>query len=96
MQRLLTFQDLVTAGYVHNRVTLSRRIRKGEFPAPIRVSSRSVAWLKSEVDAWEVARIASRDKQCISRASVLRPGSRDCAVGNKRDPSGVVPERCSA
>ena len=62
MQRLLTFDDLVAAGYVANRVTLTRRIRRGEFPAPIRVGSRNVAWLKSEVDAWEAARIASRDE----------------------------------
>ena len=61
MQRLLTFDDLVAAGYVANRVTLSRRIRRGEFPAPIRISARSVAWLKSEIDSWERTRIATRD-----------------------------------
>jgi len=70
MQRLLTFDDLVAAGYVANRVTLSRRIRRGEFPAPIRVSSRNVAWLKAEVDAWEKARIASRDAGRRGRAEI--------------------------
>lgn len=63
MQRLLTFYDLVAAGYVANRVTLSRRIRRGEFPAPIQISSRNVAWLKHEVDAWEAAQIARRDSR---------------------------------
>jgi len=77
MQRLLTFDDLVAAGYVANRVTLSRRIRRGEFPAPIRISSRNVAWLKSEIDAWEAKRIATRDEHRTpsalrSRASLAR------------------------
>jgi prophage regulatory protein len=62
MQQLLTFETLVELGYVNNRVTLSRRIRRGEFPAPIRVGSRNVAWLKTEIDAWESSRIAMRDR----------------------------------
>jgi prophage regulatory protein len=62
VQQLLTFDTLVSLGYVSNRVTLNRRIKRGEFPAPIRVGSRNVAWLKSEVDAWELSRIAKRDQ----------------------------------
>jgi len=62
MQRLVTYVDLVAAGYVNNRTTLHRRILRGEFPAPIRVGSRNVAWLKSEIDAWESKRIADRDR----------------------------------
>jgi predicted DNA-binding transcriptional regulator AlpA len=62
MQQLLTFETLVSLGYVSNRVTLSRRIKRGEFPAPIRVGSRNVAWLKSEIDAWELSRIAKRNQ----------------------------------
>lgn len=61
MQRLLTFDDLVAAGYVANRVTLNRRIKNGQFPGPIRVGSRNVAWLKHEIEAWEAKRIAQRD-----------------------------------
>ena len=62
MQRLVTYTDLVAAGYVNNRTTLRRRILRGEFPAPIRVGSRNVAWLKDEVDGWEATRIADRDR----------------------------------
>jgi predicted DNA-binding transcriptional regulator AlpA len=61
VQKLLTFESLVELGYVSNRVTLSRRIRRGEFPAPIHVGSRNLAWLKSEIDAWEAEQIARRD-----------------------------------
>ena len=78
MQRLLTFDDLVTAGYVSNRVTLTRRIKRGEFPAPIRISSRNVAWLKREVDEWEAIRIASRDEGLKgAKAQTGRPVSSD-------------------
>jgi predicted DNA-binding transcriptional regulator AlpA len=78
VQRLLNFDDLVAAGYVANRVTLSRRIRRGEFPAPINVGSRNVAWLKEEIDAWEVARIAHRDNHTrrVSGDNVSRGQSR--------------------
>jgi len=69
MQQLLNFETLVALGYVSNRVTLNRRIKRGEFPAPIRVGSRNVAWLQSEIDAWEAARIAKRD-ECARNASV--------------------------
>jgi predicted DNA-binding transcriptional regulator AlpA len=62
MHQLLTYETLVSLGYINNRVTLSRRIRRGEFPPPIRVGSRNVAWLKDEIDAWQALRIADRDK----------------------------------
>jgi prophage regulatory protein len=68
MQQLLTFETLVSLGYVNNRVTLSRRIRRGEFPPPIQVGSRNVAWLKSEIDAWELSRIAKRNEALSKRA----------------------------
>jgi prophage regulatory protein len=49
------------------RVTLSnsevyRRIAKGEFPAPVKLSpdGRRVAWVRSEVDRWLAERIAAR------------------------------------
>jgi len=63
MQKLLTFDDLVASGYVRNRVTLGRRMRKDGFPRPIKVGRRNVAWLKSEIDAWEAERIAERDSR---------------------------------
>lgn len=33
---------------------------KGNFPKPIQISERRVAWLESEIDAWIAERIASR------------------------------------
>jgi prophage regulatory protein len=34
---------------------------KGEFPKPIKLGERSVAWVKDEVEAWVASRIAQRD-----------------------------------
>lgn len=71
MQQLLTFDALVKLGYVCNRVTLSRRIRRGEFPAPIQVGSRNVAWLSTEIAAWEAERIAKRDLKYRARVGTV-------------------------
>ena len=70
MQRLVTYANLVAAGYVSNRTTLRRRILRGDFPAPIRVGPRNIAWLKTEIDAWEAKRITDRDS--ASRGEPLR------------------------
>lgn len=41
--------------------TLYEKIRKGEFPRPISIGARSVAWVEADVDAWVEAHIqASR------------------------------------
>jgi prophage regulatory protein len=34
---------------------------RGEFPQPIKLSEKSVAWLESEVQRWIAQRIANRD-----------------------------------
>lgn len=40
------------------RSSLYELIGRGEFPRPIRLGERSVAWIDSEVDAWIASRIA--------------------------------------
>ena len=42
---------------VKQRIGLSRssvyaKIQRGEFPAPINLGGRAVAWLESEIDGW--------------------------------------------
>ena len=39
-----------------SRVQLWRDIRAGQFPAPIEVGANSIAWFRSEVDAWKASR----------------------------------------
>lgn len=41
------------------RSTLYKLIAKGEFPAPIRITAKAVAWPSSDVDTWIASRIAA-------------------------------------
>lgn len=50
---------------VENRTGLSRStiylmMQNGEFPKPVRIGNRAVAWLEGEVDDWINTRLASR------------------------------------
>lgn len=40
-----------------SRTTLYDYIRAGRFPAPVRIGSRAVGWVASEVDAWLAAQV---------------------------------------
>ena len=42
----------------YSRSTLYSKIARGEFPAPIDLGARAVAWLESDIDEWIAARIA--------------------------------------
>jgi prophage regulatory protein len=43
------------------RSAIYQKVADGEFPAPVKISERCVAWVQSEVDAWTADRIAERD-----------------------------------
>lgn len=40
------------------RSTIYERMARGQFPRPVRLGTRAVAWLASEIDSWIAARIA--------------------------------------
>jgi len=40
---------------------LYRLVQKGQFPKPIKISTKLVGWVESEVIAWLESRIAHRD-----------------------------------
>jgi prophage regulatory protein len=50
-----------------SRSTIYARIREKTFPLPISLGSKSVAWIKSEVDEW----IADRIKQSRQPSSSI-------------------------
>jgi len=59
-KRLLKFEQ------VHQRTHRSRSrlyadMLEGNFPKPIKLGARAVAWVESEIDAWIEARMADRD-----------------------------------
>lgn len=43
-----------------SRSTLYAYMRAGQFPEPVTISSRCVAWVEAEIDRWIADRIAAR------------------------------------
>jgi predicted DNA-binding transcriptional regulator AlpA len=46
-----------------SRTALYRGVKTAEFPAPVKLSTRSVAWLHDEVIAWVDARVKRRNSE---------------------------------
>jgi prophage regulatory protein len=49
---------VVTRVTALSKSTIYDKIARGEFPAPVHLSTRAVGWLASEVEGWLEARIA--------------------------------------
>ncbi len=60
MSPTLIRRDMVLQRCGFSTSTLKRLIDSEEFPRPVRISSRSVAWVESEVSDWILERINSR------------------------------------
>lgn len=43
------------------RSMIYEMVKRGEFPAPVKLSVRSVGWLESAVDAWIESRPEARE-----------------------------------
>ena len=51
------------------RSAIYEKIKLGEFPAPVRLGPRAVAWISEEISSWIAARIAaSRGSATLGRA----------------------------
>jgi prophage regulatory protein len=59
--RIVTFRGLAAKGIPYCREQIRRKAKAGEFPSPITLSPKRVAWVESEVDDWLAERIALRD-----------------------------------
>lgn len=47
----------------YGKAWIYKLIAQGRFPAPVKIGSRAVAFVESEVDEWIAERIAARDKK---------------------------------
>jgi predicted DNA-binding transcriptional regulator AlpA len=56
-----TYKDLVSAGLIRSRMDLSLKQRHHGFPRPIKLSTRTAWFPKSEVHRWLRQRAALRD-----------------------------------
>ncbi|MEO8455872.1 MAG: AlpA family phage regulatory protein [Sphingomicrobium sp.] len=59
MDSLLRFPDVSRAVGL-SKTAIYQRIRSGEFPAPVQLTGRAVAWHTVEVEAWIKARPSTR------------------------------------
>jgi predicted DNA-binding transcriptional regulator AlpA len=57
-----SYRELRAQGFVTDRKTLSRRIDRGQFPAPIKIGG-SLRWSRDEIDKWLAKRLAERAGQ---------------------------------
>lgn len=60
-----SIERLIRIGCVSTRIGLSRAtiyrlVEAGKFPAPIRITSRCIAWPESAVNEWIAARLGDR------------------------------------
>ena len=44
-----------------SRSLIYKKVLDGEFPRPVKTSSKSVAWIEAEVEAWMSDKVAARD-----------------------------------
>lgn len=60
--RLIPYDDLrPEKGIVYTREHIARLVKREKFPAPVPLSSKRIAWLEAEVDAWIAQLAAQRD-----------------------------------
>lgn len=69
-----------------SRATLYREIKLHNFPAPVRLSARSVGWLQEDVAQWLDARIAQRGP-AYNALPHRNPGAAKEAATEDRDRS---------
>jgi prophage regulatory protein len=55
-----------------SRSTIYLKVSRGEFPSPVNLGARAVAWLESDIDAWIESRIA-KGRVLASMAPARQP-----------------------
>jgi prophage regulatory protein len=72
MDNVLKIADVVSRTGL-SRVAIWRRVRRGEFPAPIQLSENRVGWPETEIKAW-------RDAQPRRHYGLARSGGEPAVV----------------
>ena len=65
-KRFMKLDELKTTTGL-SRSSIYDKVKKGDFPAPVKLGERSVAWVAEEVDLWLDARIADRNGKGTGR-----------------------------
>lgn len=59
--QLIDHEGLRRKGITFSRQHLHRLIKRGKFPAPVKIGDNRVAWIESEIDEFLEACVAKRD-----------------------------------
>ena len=66
--RLIRLKEVMSiCGMSRSSVYLA--IKNGQFPSPVKLSTRSIAWLKSEVIAWAELRVKATRGRAVGNAA---------------------------
>jgi prophage regulatory protein len=49
---LIDYADLRRMGFPFTRAWMNKLVRAGQFPAPLKLSARTVRWRSDEVEEW--------------------------------------------
>ncbi len=60
MMRLIRLKEVIDCTGL-GRSTLYKFIADGQFPRPVSLGDRAVAWVDAEVDEWILAKVEARD-----------------------------------
>jgi prophage regulatory protein len=58
--KVLAFRDLRDKGIPFTRQWIHKLTRRGEFPPPVKIGSKTNAWVESEIDQYLEDRLAKR------------------------------------
>lgn len=57
-----------------SRTEVTRKVERGEIPAPIPLGAKTLAWRASDIEQWEAAKVIDRDLRLAARAEAKAAG----------------------
>jgi prophage regulatory protein len=67
---LVRVDDVVARYGLHGHEQLYNLMAAGQFPRPIRLGKRAVAWVEAELQDWLASRVAERNARHINTSPV--------------------------
>jgi prophage regulatory protein len=67
MHKFMLF-DAVSAATTLKKSEISRRIKEGRFPAPVKVGNRRNVWLEADIQNWMAGLVEARDAAGVENA----------------------------
>ena len=68
VQRMLRLEAVLPASGAKSAQQLYNWIADGEYPSPVKIAKRAVAWVETEVAAAQQKRIAERDARLANKS----------------------------